>query len=98
MRGGVVQLAGLVVVLVGAAITAVVLLTGVLRQGEPADDGPLPERGTPVTHLAPLPADLDLQAWSGRVAGPTGVPARALTAYGAAERRQRAATPNCRLS
>lgn len=99
MRGtGIVRVTGLVVVLVGAAIAAAVLLTGVLRQGERTDDEPLPEPGTPVTHLAPLPADLDLQAWSGRVTGPTGVPARALAAYGAAERRQRAATPNCRLS
>jgi len=99
MRGaGIVQVVGLVAVLVGTAIAAVFLLTGVPRQGKQADDGPPPERGTPVTALAPLAADLDLRAWSGRVAGPTGVPARALTAYGAAERRQRAATPNCRLS
>ena len=51
-----------------------------------------------MTPLAPLSDDLDLQAWAGRTTGPTGVPARALIAYGTAERAQRAATPDCRLS
>jgi membrane-bound lytic murein transglycosylase B len=51
-----------------------------------------------VTALPPLPADLDLRAWAGRVSGPTGVPARALASYGAAERLQRAVTPGCGLS
>ena len=66
---------------------------------ERADDrASSPARGTPVTPLAPLSDDLDLQAWAGRTTGPTGVPARALIAYGTAERAQRAATPDCRLS
>jgi membrane-bound lytic murein transglycosylase B len=95
----IVRVRGIVVVLVGALLAAVVVLAGLVREAEPpGDDASEPERGTPVTALAPLPADLDLQAWAGRVAGPTGVPARALTAYGAAERRQRAATPDCGLS
>jgi membrane-bound lytic murein transglycosylase B len=55
-------------------------------------------RGTALPAVPPLAADLDLAAWSGRTARPTGIPARALLAYGAAERRQRDATPRCRLS
>lgn len=90
---------GIVVALVGVVIAAAVLLVGPVRELEQADDRTSsPARGTPVTPLAPLPDDLDLQVWAGRTTGPTGVPARALIAYGTAERAQRAATPDCRLS
>ncbi|MDN5748694.1 MAG: lytic murein transglycosylase [Pseudonocardia sp.] len=56
------------------------------------------ERGAPATQAAPLGADTDLEAWAADVAGRTGIPARALAAYGAAELAQRAATPDCGLS
>ncbi|WP_312880262.1 lytic transglycosylase domain-containing protein [Actinokineospora xionganensis] len=39
-----------------------------------------------------------LRAWAERLAGPTGVPARALMAYGNAELVVRSTTPKCRLS
>ena len=65
----------------------------------PADpETPAVARGTALPSVPPLAPDLDLQSWAGRVAGPTAVPARALVAYGGAERRQRAATPDCGLS
>ena len=91
---------GIVVALVGVVIAAAaVLLVGPIRDPQRSDDGAAPpSRGTPVTPLAPLADDLDLVAWAERTTGPTGVPARALTAYGVAERRQRAATPDCGLS
>ena len=90
---------GIVVALVGVVIAAAVLLVGPAREPERADDrASSPARGTPVTPLAPLPDDLDLRTWAGRTTGPTGVPARALIAYGTAERAQWAATPDCRLS
>jgi membrane-bound lytic murein transglycosylase B len=54
--------------------------------------------GTAPPAVPPLPAGLDLAAWAERAATPTRIPARALTAYGAAERGQRAATPDCGLS
>jgi membrane-bound lytic murein transglycosylase B len=67
------------------------------RSGGPLEPAPV-ARGTAVPTVAPLADDLDLAAWSQRVAAPTRVPARALAAYGAAERAQRAATPDCGLS
>jgi membrane-bound lytic murein transglycosylase B len=96
----IVRVIGIVVALVGVVIAAAaVLLVGPVRDLERADGrASSPARGTPVTPLAPLSDDLDLQAWAGRTTGPTGVPARALIAYGTAERAQRAATPDCRLS
>ena len=90
-----------------SAAVALVLLAAVLVFAALRDAGERPERdggpasvarGTPVTPLAPLPDDLDLEAWAARTARPTGVPARALTAYGTAERLQRAETPDCGLS
>lgn len=56
------------------------------------------ERDTPVAQGVPLGTETDLSAWAADVADRTGVPARALAAYGAAELAQRAATPDCRLS
>ncbi len=55
-------------------------------------------RNTPVPQPDPLAAEVDLDGWAQRVADRSGVPARALRAYGAAELVQRAATPDCRLS
>lgn len=56
------------------------------------------DRDTPVAQDAPLPADVDLGSWAEATAERTGVPSRALRAYGAAELAQRADTPDCRLS
>jgi membrane-bound lytic murein transglycosylase B len=96
---GVVRVIAIVVALVGVVIgVAAVVFIGPTRVPQRPDVTASPARGTPVTPLAPLPADLDLQAWAQRTTGPAGVRARALTAYGAAERRQRAVTPDCRLS
>jgi membrane-bound lytic murein transglycosylase B len=55
-------------------------------------------RNTPVPPSPALTAGLDLAGWARGVAASTGVPARALRAYGAAELAQREATPQCRLS
>jgi membrane-bound lytic murein transglycosylase B len=91
-----------------AALVAVVLIaisqlpdrdtgSGRAQRGDgltPADVG----RDTPVPQPAPLPPATDLVTWAGSVSGRSGVPARALRAYGAAELAQRAATPDCRLS
>jgi membrane-bound lytic murein transglycosylase B len=55
-------------------------------------------RDTPVSQPAPLVPGLDVPAWTAAVAARSGVPARALRAYGGAELSQRTATPDCRLS
>jgi membrane-bound lytic murein transglycosylase B len=60
----------------------------------PADVG----RGTPVPQPPALAAGLDLATWSVQTAARSGVPARALRAYAAAELTQRTRTPSCRLS
>lgn len=91
-------------------IPVVLLLVGVVigsllvfgdDEPTPRGDGLVPaevDRNTPVARPAVLPATTDLGSWSRQVAGPTGVPARALRAYGAAEIAQRAADGDCRLS
>ncbi len=56
------------------------------------------ERDTPVPQPAPLAADTDLGSWASGIAQRSGVPVRALRAYGAAELSQRESTPDCRLS
>lgn len=64
-------------------------------------DGLVPadvRRGTPAAQGEPLPADVDLATWARDNAARTGIPARALAAYGSAETAQRATTPDCRLS
>jgi membrane-bound lytic murein transglycosylase B len=95
----VVRVIGIVVAVVGVVIAAAVLLVGPRNEPERSGDGaPRPARGTPVAPVAPLAGDLDLTAWSREAAGSTGVPARALWAYGVAERGQRAVTPDCGLS
>jgi membrane-bound lytic murein transglycosylase B len=88
---------------VALVVLAAVAVFGVLRteQGDrsaPEDDPAPIARGTALPPVRPLPDDLDLATWAGRVTGPTRVPARALAAYGAAERGQRVATPDCGLS
>ncbi len=86
-----------------------VVLVGVSRfsgPGEPAEptrrgDGLVPadgDRDTPVPQPPALADDTDLAAWSASAARRSGVPARALHAYGAAELAQRADAPDCRLS
>lgn len=53
---------------------------------------------TPVPQPPPLTGGTDLVAWSVTAAERSGVPARALRAYAAAELAQRTDTPDCRLS
>jgi membrane-bound lytic murein transglycosylase B len=92
-------------VLAGVGLVAVVL-TGIaaIDDGGPAarrGDGLRPAnvgQGTPVPQPPALAAGLDLSAWSAHMATRSGVPARALRAYAAAEVAQRARTPACRLS
>lgn len=55
-------------------------------------------RDTPVPQPPALAAGLDLAAWSAHTTARSGVPARALRAYAAAELAQRTRTPACRLS
>lgn len=87
-------------------IALLVVLAAVLLPGDdsgerrgPVGDGLVAadvERDTPVQQPAPLGPDLT--AWSTGVAARSGVPSRAVTAYGAAELAQRSQTPECRLS
>ncbi len=92
----------LVVLLAGvAAVVVLVWPTVVGGRGGSAGDGLRPAdvpRDTPAAQGTPLDPGVDLAAWAAGVAGSTGVPARALRAYGAAELAQRVATPECRLS
>ena len=67
------------------------------RQAGDADPAAV-ARGTALPEIPPLAEGLDLAVWAERSAPATGVPARALEAYGTAERAQRAATPDCGLS
>ncbi len=53
---------------------------------------------TPVPQPPPLERGVDVAAWSESAAERSGVPARALSAYAAAELAQRTDTPDCRLS
>jgi membrane-bound lytic murein transglycosylase B len=90
----------IVLAVVGIVIAIAVLLVDPLRDG-PSDqprDTASPTRGTPVTPVPPLPDDVDLGSWAERTARPIGLPARALSAYGAAELRQAEATPDCGVS
>jgi membrane-bound lytic murein transglycosylase B len=94
-------------------VVAMVVLVGVSVLSDRADrndradrppqrgDGLAPadvDRNTPVPQPPPLAADIDLAAWSSSAAKRSGVPARALRAYGAAELAQRADVPDCRMS
>ena len=86
------------VVLVGVS-----LLSGPDEPAEPIrrGDGLVPadvDRDTPVPQPPALADDTDLAAWSASAARRSGVPARALRAYAAAELAQRADAPDCRLS
>jgi membrane-bound lytic murein transglycosylase B len=92
--------AAVALVVLVAALLVVLHAAGPDRRSGPsdADDPAAVARGTALPPVPPLAADLDLTAWAGRVTGPTGIPARALVAYGTAERVQRALTPTCRLS
>jgi hypothetical protein len=88
--------AAVALVLLGAGFVFVVLRSTGLgdRPRNPDADAPAAvARGTALPPVPPLSDDLDLGGWADRVARPTGIPARALAAYGAAERRQRLATP-----
>jgi len=89
-------------VAVGVLIAFVVaVVQGLVGEREPGGDGLVAadvERDTPVAQGDPLPADADLDVWAAATAERTGVPARALRAYGGAELAQRVDTPDCRLS
>jgi membrane-bound lytic murein transglycosylase B len=87
-------------VVLGAGLVVVVLrATGAEPPDASGADAPAAvARGTALPPVPPLAADLDLTVWAHRVARPTAIPARALAAYGAAERRQRATTPGCGLT
>lgn len=90
---------GIVVAVAGLVVAVAALLAGPWGEPERSGDGaPRPARGTPVAPVAPLAGDLDLTAWSRTTARATGVPARALAAYGVAERDQRGSTPDCGVS
>lgn len=95
---------GFAVVLVGAALVVAVLVGLVAAVGSdrsPRGDGLSParvDRGTPVAQGAALPVGVDLAGWARSASATSGVPARALEAYGAAEIEQRALTPQCGLS
>jgi membrane-bound lytic murein transglycosylase B len=101
-RSGAAALGLLVVVAVAGTVLAG--LVAVLRgggAGTTGDDVLRPAdvaRGTPVAQAAPLDPGTDTVAWADTTARRTGVPARALQAYAAAELAQRADTPDCRLS
>jgi len=82
-------------------VLVVAMLPGLDQRDGQRGDGLVPadvDRDTPVAQATPLTAATDLAAWSVPAAAGTGVPARALQAYGAAEVAQRAVTPDCRLS
>jgi membrane-bound lytic murein transglycosylase B len=102
VRPAVIVSAVVALLVVGAGL--VVAALGALRpdgresRDADTDDAVAVARGTALPAIPPLAADLDLTAWADRTTRGTGVPARALEAYGGAERRQRAATPDCRLS
>jgi membrane-bound lytic murein transglycosylase B len=102
---------GAIALAVLGILTMVVLIgVSILSARDSRDDRPeRPQRGdgltaadvdrdTPVPQPPPLAEGTDLLAWSATAAERSGVPARALRAYAAAELAQRAATPECRLS
>ncbi len=99
MRVAAIMWAAVALVLLAAAVV-VGALDGRDDRRAPSDAEQVPRvaRGTAPPAVPPLADDLDLGAWADRAAGPTRIPARALAAYGAAERGQRTATPDCGLS
>jgi membrane-bound lytic murein transglycosylase B len=54
--------------------------------------------GNPQAKPQPQPGEDPLRAWAGKVAGPTGIPARALMAYGNAELVLHETDPGCHVS
>lgn len=96
--------AGAVAALVAVGVVIaflVAVVRGLSGERDPAGDGLVAadvERDTPVAQGEPLPDGADLVAWAAVTAERTGVPARALRAYGGAELAQRVDTPDCRLS
>jgi hypothetical protein len=93
-------LVGTALLLAAIGVAAVLGVDAELRR-TPHGDGLVPadvDRNTPVPQPVPLAADTDLDRWAAGIADRSGVPERALRAYGNAELAQRAATPDCRLS
>ncbi|MEU7817081.1 lytic murein transglycosylase [Pseudonocardia sp. NPDC049154] len=88
-------------ILLGVLGVVGLLVLGVATLGESGreDDRPgVVARGTPVTPAPAVPSDADPAAWAGERARATGIPARALQAYAAAEQTQRDRTPGCGLT
>ncbi|MFR9806123.1 lytic murein transglycosylase [Pseudonocardia sp. RS010] len=88
------------VILLGVLGVVGLLVLGVATfgQSDRGHDRPgVVARGTPVTPAPAVPSDADPVAWAGERARATGIPARALQAYAAAEQIQRERTPDCRL-
>ena len=82
-------------------VVTVIAVVAAQRPTPARDDGLAPAqvaRNTPLPQPDPLPAGTDVDAWAAVNADRTGIPARALRAYAAAEIAQRKATPRCRLS
>lgn len=93
--------------MLGAASVAAVVAAVVVAAPErgqrtaPRGDGLVAAdvaRDTPVPRPPALATGTDVAAWAPGIAARTGVPARALQAYAAAELAQRTVTPDCRLS
>lgn len=79
-------------------------VAGKLPQLLAAAQRPKPNAAVPLSGV-PAPVDrphasdaAELRAWSQRLAGPTGVPARVLEGYGLAEMWMRSEAPGCQLS
>ncbi|MDT7578855.1 MAG: hypothetical protein QOK35_115 [Pseudonocardiales bacterium] len=86
---------------VALVLLGVAVAVGFREPGQSSSDDPEPPsiaRGTALPPARPLADDLDLVAWADGAAAPTQIPARALEAYGTAERAQRDRTPDCGLS
>jgi membrane-bound lytic murein transglycosylase B len=81
-------------------VTAIAVVSG-QRPAPSRSDGLIPAevaRDTPLPQPDPLAAGTDVDVWAAANTAGTGIPARALRAYAAAEIAQRKATPRCRLS
>ncbi|GAA4705233.1 hypothetical protein GCM10023215_51430 [Pseudonocardia yuanmonensis] len=88
-------------ILLGVLGVVGLLVLGVATLGQSGreSDGPgVVARGTPVTPAPAVPSDADPAAWAAERARATGIPARVLQAYAAAEQIQRVRTPGCGLT
>ena len=86
----------IVVGVVGVVVLLVVAIT--VDGGTSSSERGAATRGTPATSAPVVPDGVDPVVWATERTRSTGIPARALQAYAAAEVAQRAATPGCGLS